>query len=215
MAVRQGDRQAPLVHRELRQHERALLRQDRHADRGRRATSTRRWTWRARRARRCCSTPTSTPSSRRASSTRSTRRSAPTGAFDLAGYRKLDEVPYDFIRKRLSVLVADKDRHVHDHQGRAGRTCWRSARRAETADGADRADRRGPRPDRPALRGALSGQGFRTLGVAYRDVGSDVAHHQGPRVGHDVPGPPGPLRPAEGRGSRDTIERPRSASASR
>ena len=26
--------------------------------------------------------------------------------FDLAGYQKLDEVPYDFMRKRLSILVA-------------------------------------------------------------------------------------------------------------
>jgi Mg2+-importing ATPase len=25
---------------------------------------------------------------------------------DVSGYRKLDEVPYDFIRKRLSILVA-------------------------------------------------------------------------------------------------------------
>ena len=32
--------------------------------------------------------------------------------FDVGGCRKLDEVPYDFIRKRLSILVADKDRHV-------------------------------------------------------------------------------------------------------
>ena len=27
------------------------------------------------------------------------------GHFDLSGYRKLGEVPYDFIRKRLSVAV--------------------------------------------------------------------------------------------------------------
>ena len=28
--------------------------------------------------------------------------------WDLAGYEKLDEIPYDFIRKRLSVLVAKR-----------------------------------------------------------------------------------------------------------
>jgi Mg2+-importing ATPase len=32
--------------------------------------------------------------------------------FDLAAYQKLDEVPYDFIRKRLSILVAHDAQHV-------------------------------------------------------------------------------------------------------
>src|SRR6185503_18868434 len=32
--------------------------------------------------------------------------------FNLDGYEKLDEVPYDFVRKRLSVLVAQNGRHV-------------------------------------------------------------------------------------------------------
>jgi Mg2+-importing ATPase len=32
--------------------------------------------------------------------------------FDLSGYRKLDEVPYDFVRKRLSVLISKGDTHL-------------------------------------------------------------------------------------------------------
>ncbi len=32
--------------------------------------------------------------------------------FDLSGYRKADEIPYDFLRKRLSILVAHDDTHL-------------------------------------------------------------------------------------------------------
>ena len=35
---------------------------------------------------------------------------ATTGPFDMSGYQKLDEVPYDFIRKRLSILVSHEER---------------------------------------------------------------------------------------------------------
>ena len=32
--------------------------------------------------------------------------------FDLSGFKKLDEIPYDFIRKRLSILVSKGDKHL-------------------------------------------------------------------------------------------------------
>src|SRR5512136_1120485 len=32
--------------------------------------------------------------------------------FDLSGYKKLDEIPYDFIRKRLSILISEWDTHL-------------------------------------------------------------------------------------------------------
>jgi P-type Mg2+ transporter len=32
------------------------------------------------------------------------------GQFDISGYTKLDEIPYDFIRKRLSILVSSSDK---------------------------------------------------------------------------------------------------------
>lgn len=38
--------------------------------------------------------------------------------FDLSGYRKLDEVPYDFIRKRLSILASVDGAHLLIAKGR-------------------------------------------------------------------------------------------------
>lgn len=32
--------------------------------------------------------------------------------FNLADYKKLDEIPYDFLRKRLSILIADKNDNI-------------------------------------------------------------------------------------------------------
>ena len=32
--------------------------------------------------------------------------------FDLTGYEKADEIPYDFLRKRLSILVSHSDTHL-------------------------------------------------------------------------------------------------------
>jgi Mg2+-importing ATPase len=90
--------------------------------------------------------------------------------FDLSGCRKLDEVPYDFIRKRLSVLVADQDRHVMVTKG-ALAAVLAVCSTARTAEGADVpiATVRDQIDERFA---DLSRQGFRTLGIAWRDVGS-------------------------------------------
>ena len=89
--------------------------------------------------------------------------------FDLSGYAKLDEVPYDFIRKRLSILFS------HDGENRivtkgALRDVLAVCATAELSSGAivdlatvqDQLQRRFEE---------LSAEGFRTLGVAYRDVG--------------------------------------------
>jgi len=90
--------------------------------------------------------------------------------FDVSACRKLDEVPYDFIRKRLSVLVADGDRHLMVTKGALANVlavCSSAQTGHDTT--ADIAALR-ERIDR--CYEDLSGQGFRTLGVAYRDVGS-------------------------------------------
>ena len=34
------------------------------------------------------------------------------GQFDISGYSKLDEIPYDFIRKRLSIVVSSSDKTI-------------------------------------------------------------------------------------------------------
>src|SRR5512139_2200544 len=93
--------------------------------------------------------------------------------FDLSGCRKLDEVPYDFIRKRLSVLVADKDRHVLVTKGALAEVLAVCST-AKTAEGAD-IPIAAVRDQIDARFRDLSGQGFRTLGIAWRDVGS-VSH---------------------------------------
>jgi Mg2+-importing ATPase len=87
--------------------------------------------------------------------------------FDLSDYQKLDEVPYDFIRKRLSVLVARDAKRLMVTKG-ALRNVLEVCSYVETSEGAvadlnewrERIDRRFE---------DLSAKGFRTLGVAYRD----------------------------------------------
>jgi Mg2+-importing ATPase len=87
--------------------------------------------------------------------------------FDLSGYQKLDEVPYDFIRKRLSVLVAKDGKRLMVTKG-AFRNVLDVCSHIETSEGAvaelnewrERIERRFE---------DLSGRGFRTLGIAYRD----------------------------------------------
>jgi Mg2+-importing ATPase len=93
--------------------------------------------------------------------------------FDLGGCRKLDEVPYDFIRKRLSVLVADTDRHVMVTKGAVAEVLAVCST-AKTVEGAD-VQIAAVRNQIDTRVADLSGQGFRTLGIAWRDLGS-VSH---------------------------------------
>lgn len=90
--------------------------------------------------------------------------------FDVSDYRKEDEIPYDFLRKRLSVLVAKRDMHLMVTKG-ALETVLAVCSEAETKDGA--------RVDINVVRGRIqqhfeefSSKGFRTLGVAYKNMGS-------------------------------------------
>src|SRR6266568_8540200 len=55
--------------------------------------------------------------------------------FDLSGYRKADEIPYDFLRKRLSILVAHGDMHLMVTKG-ALQNVLDACSRAETGLGA-------------------------------------------------------------------------------
>jgi len=91
--------------------------------------------------------------------------------FDLSGYQKLDEVPYDFIRKRLSILISKGDTHLMVTKGALSNvlTVCSSAEIAE-----------GRIVDIVTVKGQVqqhfeefSRKGFRTLGVAYKDALSD------------------------------------------
>ncbi len=90
--------------------------------------------------------------------------------FDLSGYRKTDEIPYDFLRKRLSILVAHGDTHLMVTKG-ALQNVLAVCSAAETGAGtlldiAVMQDRIRQHFEE------FSSKGFRTLGVAYKNMGS-------------------------------------------
>lgn len=90
--------------------------------------------------------------------------------FDLAGYSKADEIPYDFLRKRLSILVAHDGAHLMVTKG-ALQNVLQACSVAEDEAGTvvDIALAR----DRIQQRfEAFSSKGFRTLGVACKDMGA-------------------------------------------
>ncbi|WP_435005465.1 magnesium-translocating P-type ATPase [Tundrisphaera lichenicola] len=92
-------------------------------------------------------------------------------SFDLSGYRKVGEVPYDFIRKRLSVEVEREGRHFLVTKG-ALMGVLAACTRAEGAGG-DVVDLASVRPEIERLHEELSSRESRTLGVAYRDLDPD------------------------------------------
>jgi Mg2+-importing ATPase len=91
---------------------------------------------------------------------------------DISGYEKLDEEPYDFVRKRLSLLVAREGRHLLVTKG-ALASVLDACTTAETGAG-EVVELSGLRPRIERLFAEFSGQGFRTLGVACRDVGAEA-----------------------------------------
>lgn len=92
--------------------------------------------------------------------------------FDLAMCRKLDEVPYDFIRKRLSILVSVNGRSLIITKGSFSKVLEVCAK-AETPGG-ELADIEAVRDDLEKRFEAFSREGYRVLGVAYREAGSDT-----------------------------------------
>jgi Mg2+-importing ATPase len=88
---------------------------------------------------------------------------------DLSGYRKLDEVPYDFLRKRLSILAAGPATHLLITKG-AVEPVLAVCTRAELPDGTTSAI--GEVREKIARQfEQLNRQGLRTLGLAYRNMG--------------------------------------------
>ncbi len=87
---------------------------------------------------------------------------------DVSGCQKLDEVPYDFIRKRLSILVLKDDKHVMVTKG-ALQNVLSVCSSAETSDGKI-VDIATAREHIQKCFERQSSKGLRVLGVAYRDV---------------------------------------------
>ena len=93
--------------------------------------------------------------------------------FDMTGWRKIDEVPFDFERRRVSVLVE------HDAKRRlivkgAPEDLLRLSVRYEGADGEERPLDDETRRTFEATLDALGAQGFRALGIASGVV--DMSH---------------------------------------
>ena len=90
---------------------------------------------------------------------------------DIRAFSKLDEVPYDFIRKRLSVVAANNGARLMITKG-AVKNIWEVCSRVQRPDGtltpiADFIESLQQRFE------AFSTTGFRTIGLAYKDVSDD------------------------------------------
>jgi Mg2+-importing ATPase len=97
--------------------------------------------------------------------------------FDLSGYSKQDEIPYDFLRKRLSILVSQGDTHLMVTKG-ALQNVLDVCSSAETKEGTI-VDIAAERDGIQRHFQDFSSKGFRTLGVAYKKLGSES------RIGKD------------------------------
>jgi Mg2+-importing ATPase len=87
---------------------------------------------------------------------------------DLAAFTKLDEIPYDFIRKRLSVIVSGSGRRLLITKG-ATRSVLDVCSHVEHGNGTIEPIE----PHRDAIDqryGEMSASGLRCLGVAYREL---------------------------------------------
>ena len=87
--------------------------------------------------------------------------------FDLSGYQKQDEIPYDFLRKRLSILVSHDDTQLMVTKG-ALANVLAACSSAETEGGI--VDIHAVREPIQKHFEEYSHKGFRTLGVAYRNM---------------------------------------------
>ena len=97
------------------------------------------------------------------------------GRIDLANWRKIDEVPFDFARRRVSILVEGEERRLIVVKGAPEdvlglSTCY------EQPGSLPRPLDEAARKTAEATFNALGAEGFRVLGVAWREVGTDREH---------------------------------------
>jgi P-type Mg2+ transporter len=92
--------------------------------------------------------------------------------FDISSYQKRDEVPYDFNRKRLSILFTKDNQYLIVSKG-ALKAILNVCSTVETGEGKviDIEDQRDKIQQRAE---ELGSEGFRVLGVAYRNFSNDV-----------------------------------------
>jgi len=87
---------------------------------------------------------------------------------DISGYEKLDEIPYDFLRKRLSIAIKHGDSHLMVTKGALANildVCssveTKEGKSVEIATMLDQIQKQFA---------DFSNQGFRTLGIAYKNI---------------------------------------------
>jgi Mg2+-importing ATPase len=90
---------------------------------------------------------------------------------DVTGYQKLDEVPYDFIRKRLSILVSKDNTNLMVTKGSL-KDVLAVCTQVETSEGTI-AQIAGVEQQVQRRFEELSSQGYRVLGIAYKNLGSE------------------------------------------
>jgi len=90
--------------------------------------------------------------------------------FDLSGYAKTDEIPYDFLRKRLSILVAHDGTHLLVTKGALRNVLSACTQAHANAGGV--VDIALVRDQIQQRLEEFSRKGFRTLGVAVKDMGA-------------------------------------------
>jgi Mg2+-importing ATPase len=96
---------------------------------------------------------------------------------DLSGYLKQDEIPYDFLRKRLSISVVQDNIHTMITKG-ALANILEVCTTAETKDG-EIVDIESLKDTIQKHFEEFSNNGFRTLGIAYRNLSSESLINKG------------------------------------
>ncbi|WP_455278366.1 magnesium-translocating P-type ATPase [[Eubacterium] cellulosolvens] len=90
---------------------------------------------------------------------------------DITSYRKLDEIPYDFIRKHLTVQILSNDQSFIITKG-AFQNVLNICDRVETLNGQKSID--DMRDDIQKRFEDLSGKGFRVIGIAYKKLDPNI-----------------------------------------
>lgn len=93
--------------------------------------------------------------------------------FNLEDIHKLDEVPYDFTRKRLSILVSQKGNDLIITKGAFENVLDVCSRIEDSGQSVEKVEELSQKIEHRFEE--FSRQGFRVLGIAYKDVG-DVSH---------------------------------------
>ena len=97
------------------------------------------------------------------------------GEIDVSAWRKIDEVPFDFERRRVSVLVQSAEGRRLVVKG-APEDVLRLCTQYQDSSGASVALDASARERIDALFDSLGQEGFRALGIAWRDVALDHPH---------------------------------------